>query len=86
MAASAVRSVMESYLRMQSIDDITTDLVIITGKGLRSASQPVLLGAVQKFLEREYGVNGKVDDSNEGRLILDAMSLRQFVCRRRLVW
>jgi pentatricopeptide repeat domain-containing protein 1 len=79
LASAAVRSVMDSYLHKKSPKDITEDLVIITGKGLRSSSQPVLMGTVVRLLEGRYGVKGRIDDSNKGRLILDVETLHHFL-------
>jgi pentatricopeptide repeat protein len=79
LASAAVRSVMDSYLRKKSPEDITEDLVIITGKGLRSSDRPVLMRTVVGLLEGRYGVKGRVDNSNKGRLVLDVKTLQQFL-------
>ena len=69
---------MESYRAEHSPEKITRDLVIITGKGLRSLDEPVLRDTVQRVLHTEYGFTGRVDPDNRGRLIVDREKLRQF--------
>jgi DNA-nicking Smr family endonuclease len=79
MASAAIRSVMESYLRMKSPNQIAEDLIIITGKGLRSVNEPVLRSAIQRLLQRDYGIRGKIDAANEGRIIVDVETLKYLV-------
>lgn len=80
MAKAAVRSTMESYLRKKrNSESLKADLVIITGKGKHSANNPILQSTTLKILQKEFGVDGRVDDSNEGRIIVDLEVLRSFV-------
>ena len=69
---------MESYRKEGSTEKITRDLVIITGKGLRSIDEPVLRDAIQGVLQNDYGFSGSVDPSNRGRLVVNVELLRQF--------
>ena len=80
MAKTAIRSVMDNY-QARSHDNITVDLIIITGKGLRSVEAPILASAVAGVLQNEYHVVARQDEFNEGRLIVDVESLKNFVAR-----
>ena len=82
MAKAAVRSFMDGY--SQRIDlptEDAEDLVIISGKGLRSETTPILQNAVLSVLCNEYGVEAKVDESNSGRIIVEGAALRDYVSR-----
>jgi pentatricopeptide repeat domain-containing protein 1 len=78
MARAAVRSHFENML-MNARPIIADDLIIIVGKGLRSTEEPVLMPAVQKLLEHEYGIEAKLQANNRGRLVVEADALRAFV-------
>lgn len=78
MARAAVRSHFETML-MNARPIIVDDLIIIVGKGLRSTEEPVLMPAVQKLLEHEYGIQAKFQANNRGRLVVDVDTLRAFV-------
>ena len=57
------------------------DLLIISGKGLHSVRDPVLQDAVISVLSTEYRVEGKVDASNPGRIIVTNEELRKFIAK-----
>jgi DNA-nicking Smr family endonuclease len=80
MAKAAIRSTMDSYLERKNPEySPSKDLVIITGKGLNSVNDPVLKGTVLRILTRDYGVEGKVEESNQGRIVVDVQALLEFV-------
>lgn len=81
MAKTAIRSLMEHFLSSQNpIHDLSKDLVIIVGKGKGSENnEAVLMPAVQRVLLEEYEIEGKVDASNTGRLVLESPTLQSFV-------
>jgi hypothetical protein len=83
MAKAAVRCTIDSYLNKKNTSG---DLVTITGKGLSSVNDPILQGTTLDILEREYGVNGRVDDSNQGRIVVDLEILRVFVSSKSWRW
>ena len=58
-----------------------SDLLVIVGKGLRSADDPVLLPTVQGLFH-EYGIQAKIEPTNAGRLLVDRRSLQGFVSGR----
>jgi pentatricopeptide repeat domain-containing protein 1 len=82
MAKTAMRSVLESLLQGKPVHDVTTELVIIVGKGKGSEYDPVLLPAVQKLLDEDYEVPCSMDPLNAGRLIVTSEALQSFVARR----
>ena len=86
MAKAAIRSCMDAYLLKKKIirEGSGNDLVIITGKGLNTArgDLPVLQGTTLNLLEKEYGLKGTVEDSNQGRVVVDTEKLKDFVERR----
>lgn len=88
MAKAAVRSCMDSYLlrnKKKTIKDTgEKDLVIITGKGLNTVNGdgPVLQDTTLSLLQREYGLHGTINDHNEGRVVLDVGTLKEFVGSR----
>ena len=81
MANAAVRSVMESLLSEEPAHDVREDLVIIVGKGKGSEGKQVLLPAVRKLLEEDYGIVGSVDTTNAGRFVVSSGSLQSYVER-----
>jgi pentatricopeptide repeat protein len=83
MARAALRCHFETMLMNSRRPVIPDDgLLIIVGKGLRSAEEPVLMPAVQKLLEREYDIQATVQANNAGRLVIDADALRAFVATK----
>ena len=83
MASSAVRSFLDSLLKRGKELTIEDDFVIIVGKGLRSAEDPILLPTLQELLKLEYGVTAEVEPENKGRLIIKAEALRALIAGRR---
>jgi len=81
MANASVRSVMESLLSSEPAHDINQELVIIVGKGKGSEDKRVLLPAVQKLLEQDYGIIGNVDSTNAGRFVISPDTLKLYVER-----
>lgn len=81
MASACVRSVIESLVEKKSAAELDGDIVIITGKGNRSEGGPVLSRVVFNLLQNEYRIQGKIDDLNEGRIILGTETLRSFLER-----
>jgi len=80
MAKAALRSTIDSYVNGSGKKGgPMKDLVIITGKGLNSMNDPVLKATVVDLLQRDYGLKCKMDDSNQGRLIVGSEELREFV-------
>ena len=77
MARAAVRSTMEGYLFGKSEARRDTDLVIITGKGINSENEPILTKTVLEILEREFKIQGTVEKSNQGRVIIRETNLRE---------
>ncbi|KAL3925370.1 MAG: hypothetical protein SGILL_000456 [Bacillariaceae sp.] len=71
MAKAALRNTLNTWL--DETDNtgggLSSDLVIITGKGLNSVSDPVLQSAAREVLH-EYGVQAMVDETNSGRIIV----------------
>ena len=65
MAKIAVRVFMESLLSSESFD---TDAVFIVGKGKRSDEKPVVMPAIIRLLEDEFGVSATIDGQNSGRV------------------
>ena len=77
MAAAAVRSYVDKLLHLPV--EALGDRLIITGKGLRSQNEPVLSSVVMKVLKDDYGINGEVDPTNLGRIMITGKSLRDRV-------
>jgi len=76
MAKAAIRKTMDTWLdEKDTTGGLSGDFVIITGKGKRSTSLPVLQKATKKVL-LEYGIKADADESNRGRIV---------VCRRDLL-
>ena len=79
---------MDSYLfrRTNRIleDRVGKDLVIITGKGLhtKSTDAPILQQTTLSLLQNEYGVSGAVNESNQGRVVVNVAKLKEFVTSR----
>ena len=88
MASSAVRSYLDSFLARGSKFPLSKldDLVIIVGKGLRSFEEPVLLPTLRGVLSQEYGIDGKVDTENRGRIVIAAETLRALIVDRSWKW
>ena len=80
MASAAIRSVMESYIQTKSV--VKEDLIIVAGKGLRSKGAPVLMNAVRRTLQLEYGIQGRLDEFNAGRIVVDSATLRRYVAQK----
>ena len=76
MAKASIRSVIESLLSSKPDHDMNEDLVIIVGKGKRSEEKQVLSPAVQRLLERDYGICGEVDAGNAGRFVVSSKALK----------
>lgn len=76
LARAAVRSHLEKLLAYPH--NLAEDLVIVVGKGLRSADDPVLGSAISVLCE-EYGVDPSYDGSNSGRLIIYRESLHDLI-------
>lgn len=77
MAKAAVRSHLESLLEGQR--QVKGDLIIITGKGLRSEATPILSSTVARLLENEYSIEATINERNTGRIVLSAEVLKVFV-------
>ncbi|KAL3908076.1 MAG: hypothetical protein SGILL_008621 [Bacillariaceae sp.] len=75
MAKAALRNTFDQWLdENDDAGGLSEDLVIITGKGLNSAADPVLQNAAKEVL-LEYGIQGAVDQTNTGRIIVDIEKL-----------
>ncbi|KAG7362725.1 PPR: pentatricopeptide repeat domain containing protein [Nitzschia inconspicua] len=75
MTKAALRHVIDTWLdESDTTGGLHSELVIVTGKGLNSASEPVLRKTVTDLLQ-EYGIEGKVDETNAGRVIVDVRNL-----------
>lgn len=81
MAKAALRGFMDTLTRRSKADNKIGDLLIISGKGLHSKKDPILQTAVLSVLANEYRVDAKVDDSNQGRIIVTSRELRKFLSR-----
>jgi pentatricopeptide repeat protein len=75
MTRVALRNVLDVWLdESDETGGLNAELVIITGKGLNSAAEPVLRNTVLEVLQ-EYGIEGKVDERNSGRVVVDIKNL-----------
>jgi len=84
LAKVAVRTALESVLGTRPQFDVTSDLVIIVGKGNRSEDgTPTLRPVVQELLE-EMGIPSSVPDGNTGRIIIKSIDLIEF--SKRMSW
>jgi pentatricopeptide repeat domain-containing protein 1 len=82
MAKAALRNTLDTWLdETDHTGGLSTDLVIITGKGLNSASDPVLQNTVAEVLH-EYGLEGTTDQTNSGRIVVDIESLLECFSKR----
>ena len=71
---------MDSYL-VNAKTEISPnqDLVIITGRGRNSVQDPILKATTLELLRNEYEIEGKVDPSNPGRVVVDSNTLLEFI-------
>jgi len=84
MAKAAIRSHLDSLLSRDTEPHVLDeDWTIIVGKGLRSEDVPVLKTTVHSLLARDFGIAAKTDEQNEGRLIVQSQSLRDYVMKMR---
>jgi len=75
MAKAAIRKTMDTWLdENESTGGLSTDFVIITGKGKHSVSDPVLQEATKMVL-LEYGIEATADKSNRGRIVISISDL-----------
>ena len=86
MTRAALRSYMDGLLSNIMKDKNTSlnnDLIIITGKGLRSGDNvPVLMPVVRTLLFDEYGIETTVEKSNHGRIKISSQLLKDVVTKK----
>lgn len=83
MAKAAVRSQINSWILHKGSARLTADRVVVVGKGLRSADEPVLLPAVVNLLLKEYCIKAVVDPDNCGRIIVPSGEFKAFLDKHR---
>ena len=82
MACSAVRGFLDPLLKRGEDSVIEEDLIIIVGKGLRSAEEAILLPTLQELLRKEYGIYAEADAGNKGRIVIKSKELRELIAGR----
>lgn len=84
MAKAATRDLLEGLLIKDAKGiDASKEVVIITGKGLRSENQPILKASTLEVFSKEYGVEAESVLDNEGRIILTSNAIKSFLQRNK---
>lgn len=83
MAKIAINSYLNSFLRSRKELSITSDAIIIVGKGKGSEGEPVLMPTVMKLLAEEYDLAPEIDPKNSGRIRIPKKSIEDLVNKRR---